>query len=108
MAVIPYPGPPWLSPLSLLGKPYHSPRTKARDDRSANYALLGPHNWARICITVALQPGLVISAISQPTPLRIPIDAQFGALRLGLLRSVWSDVRAIYWCLLVHVSALFG
>ncbi len=43
----------WLSPLSILGKPYHSPRPKARDDRSANDALLGLHTWARICTTVA-------------------------------------------------------
>ena len=41
-------------------------------------------------------------------PLRIPIDAHFGARRLGLLGYVWTDVRAIYWCLLVRVSALFG
>ncbi len=56
---------PSLSLLSPLGKPYHSPRTRARDEWSANYTLLGLHNWARICITVALQPG---SAMSQPTP----------------------------------------
>ena len=108
MVVIPNPGPPWLSLQSIYFKLYPSPRTKARDDWTANNALLGLHTWAHRCITVALQPGLVISAISQPTSLRIPIDAHFGARRLGLLGYVWSDVRAIYWCLLVRMSALLG
>ena len=108
MVDIPNPGPHWLSLQSTYNKLYPSTRTKARDDCAANNASTGPHTWACRCTIVALEPGLFISAISKPIPLRIPIDAQFGARRLGLLRSVWSDVRAIYWCLLVRVSALFG
>ena len=38
---------------------------------------------------MALQASLFILAISKPIPLRIPIDAHFGARRLGLLLYVW-------------------